>query len=149
MRLSLLRSPKVPDAQADMGEHRFRYALFPHENGPQLGGVIAEGAAFNQPLRAFRTSEDAQSRSFFGLNNPAVVLDTVKKAEDSDEIVVRLYESHGAHQQAVLRVPGRIRKAVRTNLLETDDRPVYTAKNEIKLSLRPFELVTLKLDFDR
>jgi alpha-mannosidase len=33
MRLSLLRSPTSPDPQADQGEHRFTYSLYPHTGG--------------------------------------------------------------------------------------------------------------------
>jgi alpha-mannosidase len=145
LRLSLLRAPKTPDAFADMGEHRFRYAIFPHEDGPQLGGVIAEAAAFNQPLRVSSTSAPPQSESFFSLDNPAVVLDTVKKAEDSGDLIVRLYESHGAHQTATLTVSQPLEKAIKVDLLETEEKPLRTAKNKIKLSLRPFELLTIKL----
>jgi len=140
-----LRAPKLPDAFADMGEHRFRYALFPHENGPQLGGVIPEAAAFNQPLRVSSTPADAQSESFFQVDNPAVVLDTVKKAEDSGDLIVRLYESHGAHQTATLAVSHPHKKAIKVDLLETEEKPLRTAKNKIRLSLRPFEVLTLKL----
>ena len=49
-------STKAPDAVADMGRHYFRYALYPHANGPQLGGVIPEAAAFNQPLTVTATA---------------------------------------------------------------------------------------------
>jgi alpha-mannosidase len=145
LRLSLIRAPKSPDAFADMGEHRFRYALFPHEDGPQLGGVIPEAAAFNQPLRVSSTSAALQSKSFFSLDNPAVVLDTVKKAEDSGDLIVRLYESHGAHQKATLTLSHALEKAIKVDLLETEEKPARAAKNKIKLSLRPFELLTLKL----
>ena len=145
LRLSLLRAPKSPDAFADMGKHHFRYALYPHENGPQMGGVISEAAAFNQPLSVYATSADLQSVSFFGIDNPAVVLDTVKKAEESEELIVRLYESHGAHQTATMSVPGPLKKAVVTDLLETEGDSLRAVKNRIKLALRPFELLTLKL----
>ena len=145
LRLSLLRAPKAPDAFADMGEHHFRYALYPHENGPQLGGVIAEAAAFNQPLPIFATSAESISESFFSIDNPAVVLDTVKKAEDSDEMILRLYESHGAHQAATVTIPGMLKKAITTDLLEREEKSLRTAKNRIHISLRPFELLTLKL----
>ena len=145
LRLSLLRSPKSPDPTADMGEHRFRYALFPHEGGPQNGGVIPEAAAFNQPLRIFASSAKDQSESFFGVDNPAVVLDTVKMAEDSGDLLLRLYESHGAHQTAVISTSLAVKSAARVNLLECEDQPVPSEPHLIKLALRPFELVTLKM----
>jgi len=145
LRLSLLRAPKSPDAFADMGEHHFRYALYPHAHGPQLGGVVAEAAAFNQPLQVFATSAEPQSASFFQLDNAAVVLDTVKKAEDSDDLIVRLFESHGAHQTATLTLAHPLKKALKVDLLETEEKPLRTSGNKIKFSLRPFEVLSLKL----
>ena len=145
LRLSLLRSPKTPDATADMGRHRFRYALFPHEGGPQMGGVIPEAAAFNQPLQVQSSSQPAQNKSYFELDNPGVVLDTVKKAEDSNDLVLRIYESHGAHQDATLTTALRIEKATRVNLLEDEEKPIPSGTRSLKLKLRPFEIVSLKL----
>jgi alpha-mannosidase len=145
LRLSLLRAPKTPDAGADMGKHHFRYALYPHENGPQLGSVISEAAAFNQPLQALATTAPAKTESFFALDNPAIVLDTVKKAEDSRDLVVRFYESHGSHQTARLVLPKKVKKVTRVDLLESGKESIAITKDYVKLSLRPFEIVTLKL----
>ena len=149
LRLSLLRSPKSPDPEADMGQHRFRYALYPHVDGPQFGGVIPEAAAFNQPLQVTATGEAPKVESFFSLSNPAVVLDAVKKAEDSDEVIVRLYESHGAHQTVTLGSGLPVAKAAKVNLLEHGSEAVAVGKGGIKLALKPFELVTLKLAMKR
>ena len=145
LRLSLLRSPKSPDPLADMGEHRFRYALFPHAGGPQNGGVIPEAAAFNQPIQLLATAEEEQSARFFGINNPAVVIDTIKKAEDSDDLIVRLYESHGAHQKAIFSSSYALSSVKAVNLLEEEGRPVASERHRVPLVLRPFELITLKL----
>lgn len=35
-------------------------------------------------------------------NAPNVVLDTIKKAEDSDAIIIRMYEAYGGHARAKL-----------------------------------------------
>jgi alpha-mannosidase len=145
LRLSLLRAPKMPDPLADMGQHHFRYALYPHQGGPQSGGVIPAAAAFNQPLRTQTTSLPPQSRSYFSVDNPGVVLDTVKKAEDSDDLILRFYESHGAHQETTLTVDGTIAKATRVNLLEEGDTPIRASAHQVKLKLKPFEIVSLKL----
>ncbi|KAG2432931.1 hypothetical protein HXX76_008661 [Chlamydomonas incerta] len=51
MRLTLLRSPKAPDANTDMGTHALRYGLLPHAGSWQQAGVAAHGWAFNAPLR--------------------------------------------------------------------------------------------------
>jgi alpha-mannosidase len=145
LRLSLLRAPKWPDAEADMGRHHFRYALFPHEGGPQLGGVIPEAAAYNQPLLTFATKADPSSEAFFSLDNPAVVLDTIKKAEDSDELILRIYESHGAHQSATLKSRFAIQNVLQVDLLEQGKESIPVSSGSIKLRLRPFEILTLKI----
>jgi len=145
--LCLLRSPKTPDPLADMGKHHFRYALYPHEGGPQLAGVVAQAAAFNQPLQVFPSTAEAGSVSYFSLDNPAIVLDTVKKAEDSGHLILRLYESHGAHQTGVLTSSLRVRQVTKTDLLEQPEKgTIKSSGHRIPLSLRPFELITLKLE---
>lgn len=51
MTLSLLRSPKNPDAHADMGYHEFRYAFLPHKGGLSPD-VVRAGYNFNYPLNS-------------------------------------------------------------------------------------------------
>ena len=79
------------------------------------------------------------------MDNPAVVLDTVKKAEDSEDLILRLFESHGAHQTATLSTSTAVKQTSRVNLLECEDQPVPSEAHRIELAFRPFELVTLKL----
>ncbi|MCE0496594.1 MAG: alpha-mannosidase [Methylacidiphilales bacterium] len=147
LRLSLLRAPKTPDAQADMGTHRFRYALFPHVGGPQQGGVTPVAAAFNQPLRVFDNAAEPMTHAFLILDNEAVVIDTVKTSEDGDDMIVRFYESHGAHQTATFSLTRPIKRATKVNLLEEGDETVPIGQgNKFKLIFKPFELVTLRLN---
>ncbi|XHR30577.1 MAG: alpha-mannosidase [Chthoniobacteraceae bacterium] len=145
LRLSLLRSPQFPDPEADMGHHHFCYALFPHVGGPQQGEVVAEAAAFNQPLRVFSTDAALVEKSIFSIDAPGVVLDTIKQAEDSEDIILRLYEADGAHQSATLTTSLEIQNVTRVNLLEEGNLPVPSSDGQISLKLKPFELVTLRL----
>jgi alpha-mannosidase len=87
----------------------------------------------------------AQARSFFAVDNPAVVIDTVKRAEDSDALVVRLYEAHGSRARVRLTSPLAVRSARQCNLLEDEQRPLAWSRGGVRLTLRPFEIVTLKL----
>ncbi len=147
MRLSLLRAPTAPDPEADQGHHIFRYALLPHPGAPQTAGVIEEGYRFNMPLHLLPASAQSSQRSFFSVTNPAVVLDTVKKAEDSDEIVVRLYEARGAHGAARLLTSLPVQSARRCNLLEDPDpgAPLAWPSGGLEFTFRPFEIVTFIL----
>ncbi len=147
LRLSLLRAPTAPDPQADQGQHVFRYALLPHTGIPQEAGVIEEGYRFNDPLQIFPTGRDPVEKSFFQVSSPALILDTVKKAEDSDDVIVRLYEARGSHGEAQLSSPLPIQSAARCNLLEDEEPDGETEwkGGSLSLKFRPFQIITLKL----
>jgi alpha-mannosidase len=147
MRLSLLRAPNAPDPQADRGHHIFRYALLPHTGSPQTSGVIEEGYRFNMPLHLFPTTLTEGQTAYFEVTHPAVILDTVKKAEDSDEIVVRLYEARGTSGTARLLSSLPASAASRCNLLE-DVEPGPQPRwvdGGTEFAFKPFELITFKL----
>ena len=145
MRLSLLRAPKHPDPTADMGQHSFRYGLMPHFGTFQQAGVIRAGYEFNVPLLVSLTSAQPDEVSFFQIDQPGVVIDTVKKAEDSDAIVVRMYESFGCRQSAVLSSTLPVVSATRCNLLEELDEAVVWDNGRLAFELTPFQIVTFKL----
>lgn len=148
LRLSLLRSPKMPDPQADMGQHTFSYALLPHHGDLRQAGVIQEGYRFNYPLLLRLTDQPPQRHSYFQVSSPTVILDTLKKAEDSDDLVVRLYESHGSRGPIQLASPLPIQSAARCNLLEENPQPLPWKENRAGLYMGPFKVTTVKLSLE-
>jgi alpha-mannosidase len=139
LRVSLLRSPKSPDPEADMGRHAFAYALLPHAGGWREGGVVAEGIRFNAP---FRRGEG--SGSIASVDDTNLVLDTIKRAEDSGAVVLRLYEAHGGRGVARVRLALPFAEARRANALEDDGDPLEVADGEIVVQYRPHEVITVK-----
>jgi alpha-mannosidase len=144
LRLSLLRASTEPDPEADQGEHRFAYALMPHAGGWRDAGVVVEARAFNQPLLWTRGS--TEPRSFAAVDDPNLVIDTIKRAEDGDALVVRLYEAHGARGTARLRLGFPVRAARFANLLEDPGEPALVDGDAIEISYRPYEVITLLVD---
>ncbi|HET6172740.1 MAG TPA: glycoside hydrolase family 38 C-terminal domain-containing protein [Gaiellales bacterium] len=142
LRLSLLRSPRSPDPEADVGRHEFAYALMPHAGGWREAGVVAEAVCFNAPLRLTSAPPPA---SFASVDDPNLVLDTIKRAEDSDALVLRLYEAHGARGRARVRVAAPFSSARRANVLEDDGERLEVEGDSVLLAYRPHEIVTLKL----
>jgi alpha-mannosidase len=142
LRMSLLRAPKMPDPEADMGSHRFAYALYPHAGRWQEGGVVAEARAFNAPF----VWAPAWFESLLAVDTPDLVLDTVKLAEREDALVLRLYEAHGARGRARIALGVHVGSVVRANLLEDptgDD--LMGGEASVELDYRPFEIITLLL----
>jgi alpha-mannosidase len=142
LRLSLLRSTKSPDPEADMGRHEFAYALSPHAGGWREAGIVAEAARFNAPMRLTASPPVDWLAT---VDDPNLVLDTVKRAEDSDALVLRLYEAHGARGTARVRLGVPFSSAHRANALEDDGEPLDVEGNEIAITYRPHELVTVKV----
>ncbi len=143
LRISLLRASKSPDPEADMGRHEFAYALLPHAGGWREAGVVAEAARFNQPLRWGESVVPTQSRSYASADDPNLVLDTIKRAEDSDAIVLRLYEAHGARGVARVRLALPFDSAHRANALEDVGDELEVDGDTIVVPYRPHEIVTV------
>ncbi|WP_420594090.1 alpha-mannosidase [Deinococcus sp.] len=140
--LSLLRSPVYPDPTADEGHHRFSYALYPHA-GDWRSGTTSQAHDLNAPLLAFTAAGEGGRLPPQGqlLALPAGLrLSALKLAEESDALLLRLYEAHGqsndfqaqAEGLAVLQVNGW----QRVNLLEE------TAEQG-EVTVRPYQVVTL------
>jgi alpha-mannosidase len=92
-----------------------------------------------------QTGAPVGERSFISSSDPALVIDTVKKAEDSDALVARLYEAHGSRGRATLRVDGKFTSAHRCNLLEDDEKAVALRGQTLAISYRSYEIISLKL----
>ncbi|MEV6418519.1 glycoside hydrolase family 38 C-terminal domain-containing protein [Streptomyces sp. NPDC051662] len=140
VRLTLLRAPHSPDPETDLGTHRFQYALLP---GGTVEETVEEGLALNLPLRVAPAPEQLP---LVNVDNPAVTVEAVKLAEDrSGDVIVRLYESAGGRAGATLRVGFPVIGARVTDLLE---RPLHDAETDeegLRLRLRPFQILTLRL----
>lgn len=143
LRLSLLRGPTDPDPEADRGRHHFRYAFYPHAGGIIEGEVLRRAHEFNQPFLVARG--DLPEGSLFSVDSPHLVIDTVKEAADSKDVVVRLYECHGARGRAALKTSLPIQAAIRTNLLEEPLGQAAWKSGTTRLEFKPFEIITLKL----
>jgi alpha-mannosidase len=147
MRLSLLRAPTHPDPTADRGWHEFTYALMPHPGDFRNAGVIAAAEDLNAPLRIARGNPKPEGRhSLVEVDTPQVIIEAIKRAEDSDATVVRLYEAWGGRCNARLRTTLPASRAFLCDLLEREREEVAVRDGVIQLELTPFKLLTLKLE---
>src|ERR1700730_15176121 len=138
MRLSLLRAPTHPDPTADRGMHRFTYALMPHQGDFREAGVIAAAEDLNAPLRVVRSGLPAGTRrSLVEVDTPQVVIEAIKPAEDSDAVVVRLYEAWGGRCRARVRTALPARRAALCDLLERERTEVAVRDGKLELDLTP------------
>ncbi len=110
IRLTLLRTPGVqagyPDeATQDFGHHEFVYGFAGHSSDWRSAQTDWQGQRLNAPLIAFEaakhTSALGKQFSLLKVSNPRIRVLAVKKAEESDEVVVRLVELDGRPQPEV------------------------------------------------
>jgi alpha-mannosidase len=143
--LNLLRSPGYPDPQADRAHHECTYSLYPHAGNYLAGNVVKAGYELNVPLRVLVGEPNANLTSFAYLDRENVVIEAVKKAEDGDDIILRLYEATGATTHATLTLNVNAGAIWKTNLLEQPEEKLFFAQNVVELALKPFEIVTLRV----
>ncbi|MCC6694735.1 MAG: alpha-mannosidase [Candidatus Hydrogenedentes bacterium] len=153
LRLTLLRAPKWPGKTADVNQtHHLAYAIFPHA-GSFANGVVRAGYELNTPVltkplgkrsRAQRTLLPA-SMSQMSITGENVIIETIKKAEDDDGIIVRLYEAHGSRGRNTIETALPVARAFETDLMEHHERELTVRNGSIALSFKPFEIKTVKL----
>jgi alpha-mannosidase len=151
MKISLLRSPTWPDPMADRGKHTFVYSLYPHAGGVSEGDTIKRAQELNIPLQAAITEKHRgifpARFGFFTVKSEHVILDTVKKAEDDDGVILRLYEAAGQESQAEVFFFRTPKKIFETDLMERTIKEYPSAGQSISLRFKKFEIKTLKLIF--
>jgi alpha-mannosidase len=110
IRLTLLRTPGTTGGYADqgtqdLGHHEFVYGIAGHSAGWRSAETDWQGQRLNDPLIAFQTSKHAgalgRSFSLLKVSNSRIRLLALKKAEQSNEVIVRLVELDGKPQANV------------------------------------------------
>lgn len=157
LRLSLLRAPKSPDPEADMGHHEFTYALMPHQGSFQEAGVIQQAYELGCPLKMVVCNAESklsgvlssqkslmESASWFQVSCPAVVLETVKRSEHHhDALVLRFYEAYGGEATSAVTTFLPVARAVVCTALEDEGTELLLSGGTIQLVLKPFQVVSV------
>ena len=158
MRLTLLKGAVSPDPDADRGRQRFAYALYPHTGDWRQAETVQRAYEFNVPVQfAPARSEGIEegtalpaSLSLVSPDAPNIILETVKKAEDDDALIVRLFETYGQRGGATLTFARPVQSAVEVNLMEeeTDEtraQSVTVDGQGVSFAYTPYEIKTFKV----
>ncbi len=152
LRLTLLRSPKWPDPDADMGQHHFHYALYPHAGTWKDALSVRHGWEYNYPLTAVATTTHPGSlpaeHSFASASAENFVLTAVKKAEDAKGLIFRGYEWAGKDSTVEFHVPPGAAGATVTNMMETPEgSPLSVTGDVVSAPIHPYEILTIRVDY--
>jgi len=150
MRITLLRSPTMPDPTADVGEHQFKYSLYSHM-GSWNEETQREAYLLNDPIVIYQRKEErgkkpvSNLQSLLSVSSPNIIIETIKWAEDGNGIIVRLYESQRGRGEVTLRTAFPILSVWITNLLEENQTQLEPDGQQVTVFLKPYEIITLRL----
>ncbi len=152
LRLTLLRSATWPDEVADKGRQQFRYALYPHAGSWKQAQTVHRGYELNDPLKAEQvfphTGSQPAEHSWASIENPNVTLTAIKKAEDSDALIFRMYEWAGEATQVKLHIPPGATSATETNMMEkVEGNALNLTGDTITVPIKPYEILTLEATY--
>jgi alpha-mannosidase len=154
LRISLLRSPVWPDPEADRGQHHFTYALYPHSGTWEQALTVRHGYEYNYGLQAIQVQPHSGSLpasfAYITVKPENVVLTALKKAEDSNGLIFRVYEGAGKSGDVQFHVPPGATSATVTNLMETPQgSPLAISNDTVTAQIHPFEILTVRVDYPR
>jgi alpha-mannosidase len=154
LRLTLLRSPTWPDPDADRGHQHFSYALYPHAGTWKQALTERRGYQYNYELRAMQVASHTGTlpleHSYVSVAPENVVLTAVKKAEDDNCLIFRVFEWAGKQSEVTFTVPAGATAATETNLMEKPlDSPLPLSGNKVTIPIQPYEILSTRVDYPK
>ncbi|MDD3925150.1 MAG: glycoside hydrolase family 38 C-terminal domain-containing protein, partial [bacterium] len=153
--VSLIRSSNDPDPYPELGEHCFSLAVIPHDGLCNAADAFRQAVAFDQPLIVSQ-AVPAQGImppecSFVEIKNNNLVLSSLKKQEDGEGTVIRLYEVAGMDTEAEIRLRSELfgKKVLVTeiDLLECKTGvPTVFSSDAVKCRIPAYGLFTLLVE---
>ena len=156
LRLTLLRSAGDPDEFPNLGKFNIQYSIMPH-SGDWTNGVMLAGLDYNLPIYAAEPLSTSLKKKganlpaeqqLISIDKPNVLLSAIKKAEDSNELLVRVCEMTGRETPIHVTLPCQVQGARRVTLLEYPMNGTAGPQSKaggVDVTLKPHEIVTLAL----
>jgi alpha-mannosidase len=136
------------DGYTDQCEHDLIYALLPHAGDHVAGNVTREAYGLNVPLRVVVTDAHAgtlpREASFLSVDAANIIVEAVKKAEDGDDLIVRLYECEGRDALATVAFGFPVSAVSSVDLMEENPTRLDIAADSVKVAFTPFAIETLR-----
>lgn len=136
-----------------IGEHTFDYSLYFHKGDYIEGDVIAQSRIYPTPLAAGQYGKGKKGHlptevGFLKLNNRNTIVSCIKKAEDRDEIIVRLNNPTGKAIKEKVEFFNPVKKAFKTDFNEAKGKEIAVTKdNAVELEITPYRIETISLAF--
>jgi alpha-mannosidase len=146
--MTLIKSAGYPFEGANEKTPTFTYSLLPHKGSGVSGGIVEKAYVLNRPFFV-REVEKTSGRlpeeySLMECKTAGVIVETVKRAEDGDGIIVRMYEAYKERKTARLDLP-KAREVYLCDLNERELQKMELDGGMVGCAIKPFEVITLKI----
>ncbi len=131
------------------GDHTYRFSMTSHRPDWRNGRKF--GVAANAPIMVVFNPRPSgppslpEEKSFFSIGADNIVLSTMKKCEDDNAVVLRLYEDAGVNGAARIRFMTLLQGAQSANIIEEEGRPVPFKSDEVSIKLTHHSIETFKV----
>ena len=147
--LTLLKSGTDPDPKADQIEHDIVYELCPHKSDFRDAGIIKKAYELNNPMKAFAVgAQKGKLKDEFSLISDLsdnVFVETIKKAEDTDDIIIRLSEQFGDRGVVRFKVNCDFDSAELCDMLENKVSKLKSKDGYVEIEMAPYAIETIKI----
>jgi 2-O-(6-phospho-alpha-D-mannosyl)-D-glycerate hydrolase len=137
------------------GEHQFEYALYPHSGNCEVSDMYEKMEHFVYSPCLYQMSHHDQgslpnSLSLFSVNDSSIQMSCVKKTEQPDGIIIRLYNPTDQSRDGVLTFARNIKEACLTDLNETRTGSIEVNRDQriLTVPIGPNKIVTVQVLFD-
>ncbi|MGL5381011.1 glycoside hydrolase family 38 C-terminal domain-containing protein [Clostridium sp.] len=124
IRLTLLKAAADNGGLTDRNKkHEINYSIYPHAGNWNEAETVKEAYNFNYAMDSVQTTshegELNNTKSFASSDSKNIIISAIKKAEKSDDIIVRLYEAEGKEgSSGTITLPSEIESIEEVNLIE-------------------------------
>jgi alpha-mannosidase len=144
MRLSLHKGGTRPDFEGDLGMHRTVYSFLPHIGAFTTENVVRPAYELNIPV--VKGNGDFEAKQLIIPKAVNVIVESIKPCEDCEKaFIARLYETEGTYTNCSVELFEGAKKVEITNMLEENIEKAEVKENAINLTIKPFEVITLRV----
>ena len=147
--MTLVKSGGFPYDGASDVVPTFTYSLLPHKESGCNGGIVEKAYLLNRPFlaRSVEVNDNGSlpnEYSYLQCSTPGVIVETVKRAENDDGIIVRMYEAYKERKNVAIHLPFA-KEVWLCDLNEKEEQKLALNGGMVEFNVKPFEIITLKI----
>ena len=133
---------------ADIGPHDFTYSIYPHAGRWQDAKTVEMAYDLNvEPVVVLQDANEgaAKTDSFLRCDADNCFVEVLKRAEDGNGTIVRMYENRNKFTKTAIRFAGKVEKVYDCDLMENNEAELPVSGNAVEVTFKPFEIKTFRI----